>query len=737
MRSVDLDELEDLDELIGNKDGTVGRVSKDTLKQPGMIVERVYDDTLSLQTSLDEDRGDGALYQTKTGRNYLRSSTGHLATGLGFKVKYNPDHEVNVQAMISAADGGDICLALRRSASEFPGRLIRLPSGLYSAATIFEVGDLDSALIWAHGGEITVEDDITFFRAAPPAWEEIQTINTIDGDDYWGPRKAITVTDGTAYAVRDLVKVVSDDKQRCTRAAPGDGTDYRRGFMAYIEAISGNVVTLDRPVPWDMTTKPRIGRMPKRRFAWKGGLIRYEEGHDADWHGSPMHLYGVSDLSIDVEIGHSYNSAINATGCMEPIARAVGKDLRNDEYNAQYGYLINNGGSQGLRADIDSGANRHGFTTNMPLVAADSDDLHFYGAAYGGLVTGQSNGNSQAGFDTHHGSENITFASCVSSGGTTGGGQFVLRGIGHKLINPQAYNGKDGILFFTEDGVTDPSSAIIESANVDVDRYPLLSWGEVDVEIHGGSFRSRKYGRVVSSIAGSLKLRGTVSIKAGGPAEANYYRALNLSDCAVDARGAKVIFDLQDVNPAAISYGAIQGDGDTACSWIGGEVRTFNDSYLNAVFYKATAATAVCSFAPDEVVTEKLGVDPTTNMITGAGGVGFTGPVKWRAEDGTGRSAHMTRQLAGNNQSVDLLSRGDDHIVCEINATGAARIFGVMPDGVVAGQKVTFVSSTAGSWDITFQDGAAYNMELGGSDVVLSALGSLTLVWLGSTWMKV
>ena len=126
-----------------------------------------------------------------------------------------------------------------------------------------------------------------------------------------------------------------------------------------------------------------------------------------------------------------------------------------------------------------------------------------------------------------------------------------------------------------------------------------------------------------------------------------------------------------------------------------------------------------------------------TRTGKGAGGVGFTAPWVWHTEDGAGRSGYMTRQLTADNQAVPLLKRGDEKIICVINATGAARIFGVMPDGAMIGQEILF-SVPAGSWGITFQHGtASYNMDLGGSNVVLAAAGVLRMVWNSVDWVKI
>ena len=117
----------------------------------------------------------------------------------------------------------------------------------------------------------------------------------------------------------------------------------------------------------------------------------------------------VSDLDLEVEVERTYNAAVRVLGCMDARVNAVGRDLRNNQFNRQYGYLVEDG-AQGTRAHVMAGRNRHAYTTSQPSIVANSEELENYGPAYGALITGQQHGDTQAGFDTHHGSENITFA---------------------------------------------------------------------------------------------------------------------------------------------------------------------------------------------------------------------------------------------------------------------------------------------------------------------------------------
>jgi len=649
-------------------------------------------------------------------------------------VRPNLSGEYSVAAFVSASeDGGDIAPAVLRAAARAHkngGGLLKLAPANYTFASVCDLGSVStSAQIDLRGANIVGEADVVFLRADYPVWEDVQAISAVDGADYWGGRKDITVTDGADFSVGDLVKVVSDDKQRCTRPDVG-ATSYRRGWMAYVEAVAGDVVTLDRPCPWDLTTNPRIGRMPRRRYGVTGGVIGYEGGHEADWRAPPMLFCGVSDLTVDAEIEKTYSAAISLVGCFEPVVRARGRDLRNNESNQQYGYLVNDG-SYFSRVDVVAGRNRHAYTTNQQLIAADLPDLTLYGATYGALVTGQSHGNTQAGFDTHHGSERCYFAGVKVSGGTTGGGGIVIRGVDHIVTSPEVHNGKEGIYVYTETGVTDGVTTVeIVEPTVDVDRRVLDVDTASKVTLRGGSLRSRKYGNCVEA-AGDLVLRGTISLRPGGTADVTGARAIDLFDCAVDARGSTLLVDMQDIPGDATEYGIINGAGAGASSWAGGKVQTFNDDGLSSVFYKQGGSV---TFAPEEIVTQKQGVNPKTSAaVTGAAGAGFTGPWRWRTEDGAAASDYIEVTVSAN-YVIPLLGRGDREIAARLYAS-TSRTLGAIPAGYV-GQVLTISVTAASGQTVTVKHGASYNTVLpGGTDAVLGAERSLRLMWSGTRWV--
>lgn len=702
--------------------------------QPGL--KHVSDDLPTVLSS-QENFAAGEILTTRIGGFAYQVAAPdvtapHLTTARGVPLMHSPGQEVNVMALQSASDGGDLSLTLRRAATAFPGKVLRLPPGRYSAASALEIGDLESSLFRSEGAEITVEGNVPFLRAAAPVWEEIQSIAPVEGTDYWGPRSTITCTDGLAYRAGDLVKVVSDDKQRCTRPTSGV-YDYRRGFMAYVTAVAGDVLTLDRPVPWSLTTNPRIGRMPRRRYQWKGGVIRYEAGHEADWTGNAMILYGVSDLDLEVEVERTYNAAVRVLGCMDARVNAVGRDLRNNQFNRQYGYLVEDG-AQGTRAHVMAGRNRHAYTTSQPSIVANSEELENYGPAYGALITGQQHGDTQAGFDTHHGSENITFANCVVSGAMKAN-SFVLRGLGHRLIHPQIYNAKDGLYIFTEDGVDQPTQAEIIAPHVEVDRYPLKTQN-AEVRIGGdGYLRSLKYGNAVQLSGGKISIRGNHELRPGGVAEVAGRRAIELYDSQVDAREATLLFDLQDVPDNSSGYGLIEGGGETATSWLGGKLRAINDAGLSTAFYRKTGAAGTMNFGGGglELHTQSNGANPTSSMaITGANGVGFSGSWTWRSDAGGGGSHDIYSNITATGTAPKWYNRGDRIVNWRIYSSGSHDL-GILPDGTFVGQML-LISCAGGT--LTLKHGATFNTLLNGTDMPLSMGEGVSLLWNGANWLR-
>jgi hypothetical protein len=348
-------------------------------------------------------------------------------------------------------------------------------------------------------------------------------------------------------------------------------------------------------------------------------------------------------------------------------------------------------------------------------------------------VSGNCHGNSQAGFDTHHGSDSIVFNSPVASGGTTGGGQIVLRGQNHRIINPQGFNGKDGIYVFAESGVIEPTTATIVNADIDVDRRPLIINPNCQVTIDGGRYRSRKHGVAFQFSGASVKFAGHVAITPGGSTEVDFRRAIELMDAHVDARGASVVFDLTATPGGAANYGLIQSGGTTASSWTGGELRTINDGGLTTSFSKKSGDSAVESFAGFSLVTEKLGSDPFVQMpVTGASNARLT-RWKWRHAGGNGGSNYIQKTISASGQSFDLLGRGDEHVSVCLFANGTYEL-GALPSGTVLGQAIHLSVTTAGG-TLTLKHGLAYLTALpGGVDIAFSAEQGVTLIWNGTRW---
>ncbi|SFD73843.1 hypothetical protein [Salipiger profundus] len=707
------------------------------------IMPPVYRDVLSLSSSQEAARGPGAIWKTMNGFRYLEVASDapevdyHLTTAPPAPVKlaYQPDQEVNILALRSLEDGGDISRTMRRAAAAFPGKILRLPPGPYSAATPLELGDLDRSLIRAEGAHIRVEEDIPFVRVAPPEWEALQKIAPVEAKGYWGARKTITCQDGSAYKPGDLVKLVSDDKMASTR--PGTrGEDYRMGFMAVVAEIRGNSLIFDRPLPpsWGLIRNPRVGRLPRRRLHWKGGVIGYESGHEKRWTGHAMILHGISDLQVEVEIEHAYNAAVRALGCFEPRITAVGRDLRNDQDNGQYGYLVSDG-SQGANIKVMAGMNRHAYTTSQAAVEENSSSLLGYGPACLAQVTGQSHGNTQAGFDTHHGSAWISFNDCIVSGGTDGGGQFVFRGVGHRLVNGRGFNGKNGILIFSEKGVSSPTRDInIISSNIDVDDNALRV-EHAHANIENCTFRSRKYANAVSIELGHLKIRGHTKIQPGGPSKKDRRRTIDVINGTLDARGAEIEVELSEVPRDAKNYGVVYVGGSFGSTLTGGTWRMINDTPLTAFLYsdRFTESHRIGGGGL-KLITERNDIYPDgTIMELGSSRSGFTAAWKWRSEEGGASSGYIHSFVGTHGFSPQWLNRGDATVFWSLSSDGQYEL-GALPHGTFVGQKLMIACD---SGELTLKNGAAFNSKLGGNHIVFSQGTGISLVWNGSVWLRV
>lgn len=707
------------------------------------VVAQIYEDTRDLLASIETPRGEGSLWQTRNGFRYCEQPTDapntdyQLTTAAPAQVKlaYQPDQEVNVLALCSSEDQGDIAKTMRRAAAAFPGKVLRVPPGNYSVGSIFEFGDLNTTIIRSDGANFVIEEDIVFGRAAPPVWEEIQRIAPIDTLGYWGMRRVVECTNGAAYAVGDIVAIVAENKVESTRSAEGS-LDYRMGFMARIEAITDHTtITLDRAIPidWAFTKNPRMGRMPRRRLDWKGGVIGYEKGHDSAWHGYTLLMYGMSDVDVQIEIEHTYNAAIRPVGCFEPRIIATGRDLLNNEGNLNYGYLVSDS-SQGSNVNILAGRNRHGYTTDQPLVIANSNELHLYGATSFGHITGQSHGNSQAGFDTHHGSAYINFHNIFMSGGVDGGGQLVLRGVGHRVSNCFGINGKNGIYVYTETGVADPTrDIVIVNPHVDVDDKALRVEGAF-VEIHGGILRSRKFGQMSQINSGKLILKGHNTFIPGGSADVNDCRMITVMDGIIDARGAEINVDLADIPSRATEFGIIELSGESSSSLTGGTWRIVNDTNMKSFLYKSGVGTHRAG-GGIKLVTEKLGANPSSSMeVTGAALNIYTGAWSWEQAEGAGNTSNMVEILEADGRVLPLHHRHDKKVFVKLYASGANRVLGALPRTAPVGQTLVIVNAEP-SYTITITAGHLHNTVLPKAEnVVLSYGEALILTFDGTLW---
>lgn len=231
-----------------------------------------------------------------------------------------------------------------------------------------------------------------------------------------------TVADGTAFAVGDVVKIISDD---LTEGSHAD-QNQREGEMAVIGAIVSNEVYFYSKLRYTYATNIRIAKINKDRI----------------FHMSNIEIVGDDGLTIDNNIRNAVvadgyyrpelfscsitnwgNGGFQTIGCYQGISINISGDtLLTQGTQDRYGYLITDTGGKGHQHHNIRAINvRHAYTTNWLGVDADDADIGKYGrcndvSIYNGLGINCQN----APFDTHPDADGVDFYNCKAQGSYVG-----------------------------------------------------------------------------------------------------------------------------------------------------------------------------------------------------------------------------------------------------------------------------------------------------------------------------
>lgn len=233
---------------------------------------------------------------------------------------------------------------------------------------------------------------------------------------------SVTVADGTAFAVGDVVKIISDDLT--------DGSDpsqnQREGEMSVIGAIVSNEVYLYSKLRYTYTTNIRIAKINKDRV----------------FHMSNIEIVGDDGLTIDANIRNAVvadgyyrperfscsitnwgNGGFQTIGCYQGISlNTSGDTLLTQESQDRYGYLVTDTGGKGHQHHNIRAINvRHAYTTNWLGVDADDADIGKYGRCNDvSIYNGLGINCQHAPWDTHPDADGVDFYNCKAQGSYVG-----------------------------------------------------------------------------------------------------------------------------------------------------------------------------------------------------------------------------------------------------------------------------------------------------------------------------
>lgn len=272
-------------------------------------------------------------------------------------------------------------------------------------------------------------------------WEVIQDVSTATST-------SLTVTDGTAFSRGDVVKIVSDEPLP-------DFLSREKGEYAVVYDVSGNDLLFLQALrfSYDVASNCKVGKLRDSKIVVENinfGCTFSDEGVGPD--PEPfIYLENAKGAEIrNVHSGFTWSDVIHLRDCYNVTIKDVhvkyGANQDNDWQSDARNYGIRVENSE--MCILDRGSYLHGRHGIDFLSSGDSGlsylqngESHINGHGLARRCTVANwvaDSTSNAAFSSHHGSEDIHWFNCVASGSRQAA--FQIRGVGHSIVNCQAYN---------------------------------------------------------------------------------------------------------------------------------------------------------------------------------------------------------------------------------------------------------------------------------------------------------
>jgi len=309
-----------------------------------------------------------------------------------------------------------------------------------------------------------------------------------------------------AFVDGEPFKILSDAVDPANRDKGSNASQYRVAEWSVAKSATSTVITLDKPLRFPVGVDPtstggeeaavdayttalnaRVIRLSRKKIRWIGGTIAYEEGHDATpWTAAAFVVRGYENPYVEIDITRGYSLGVSFVGCYHAyIDNSKINNLTNNTSNGQFGYGVADA-SFGTR--VGGGCsftnNRHGYTTNALISAADETDVSRVlssGRTVGFVVSGRGYGGSNAIFDTHHDAEDGTFENIFVEG--VAGLGVNLRGRNISARGVKIRNCNDGLQVLTEFDSGDPDDDLFTAGKPE--GYTTATLADLDIQVSG------------------------------------------------------------------------------------------------------------------------------------------------------------------------------------------------------------------------------------------------------------
>jgi hypothetical protein len=427
---------------------------------------------------------------------------------------------------------------------------LRLRSGKTYAVTSTVDFAAKQVLVDADGAKLNVTADVVAVSASSGFVGPLAlSANYVPG------ARTITLASVTGLVVNRPIRIVSDAIDPSHRNSGTNSSQYRLGESAIIVSIdtgtkvvtlggplkyyqglstTGGSVAGDRAVVETYTTanNARVVQPSAFDFAWYGGEIAYEDGHDATdgsgWKKSAWSLVGYADPILDgLLISRGYHIGINLITFGGRVNNCNVRNLSDysviggSASNLGYGVLLGGHGSTvtGLR-----GSNtRHLVTSSGTQITTSETDpgtLWKSGPTRDCTISdGVGGGQLSTVWDTHSDAHNWVFRDCRAIDGQ--GPAFNMRGRENRLIRPfarcrygisalQEFQDSGGVdlAWSSGQGRENATSCYVESANIICEREALEARGG-HIHLSGENvFVSGSHDVLVAPAGGFIEITG-------------------------------------------------------------------------------------------------------------------------------------------------------------------------------------------------------------------------------------